>query len=459
MGQAQPYSSHSRAQPGCPDCGTFCNNANIPCTRCLEVGSNHTPAISWKKYRQISQGYNAMVMMMKLQKRNNLEVWEQWDWVWHASAYGLLILNTIFVYNSEPRITTFSFFLVLSAFLALWYFPFVNLSILRIWNNPKRGALYLVPGWLIWGGLISLTADSLLLVGMFFPIIFSRFPLRWSSVITILQTLGLYFVYILLYPTEHWFAILMLILGLLIISTIMGAFITSIIKQSTDRQHLIDELTRSRANLLKVEREAGRLTERQRLARDIHDSLAQHFTSIIMHLSAAKYSNPESIQSEVQQAEESAREGLAEIRRIIWDMQPEQIEKASLVEAVEELAARWSAENNVLVKMKVTGTPRSLTSSAETALLRISQEAMHNITKHAQAKNVNITFSFMEDLFVMDIADDGVGFDTSKTGNGFGMKTMRDRIEDLSGIFTIESEQGRGTAIAVSLPLSENNDD
>jgi signal transduction histidine kinase len=262
-----------------------------------------------------------------------------------------------------------------------------------------------------------------------------------------------------LYPTEHWFLILMIILGLVFILTIIGTFISSIIIQSTDRQRLIDDLTRSRANLMKVEREAGRLTERQRLARDIHDTLAQHFTSIIMHLAATKYSNPESVQSEVRQAEEAARQGLAEIRRIVWDMQPEQIEKASLVEAVEELAARWSAENNVLVKMNVTGTPRSLPSSAETALLRISQEAMHNISKYAQAKNVNITFSFMEDMFAMDIADDGLGFEPSKIKNGFGMKTMRDRAEELSGTLTIESEQGVGTAIAVSIPISEENDD
>ncbi|HKY53188.1 MAG TPA: sensor histidine kinase [Anaerolineales bacterium] len=396
---------------------------------------------------------------MKLQKSINPEVWEQWDWVWHFSAYGLLILNIIFVYNSEPRITGFSFFLVLSALLGLWYIPFVNLSTLRIWENPKRGALYLVPGWAIWAGLISLTNQSLMLIGIFLPLVFSRFPILWATGIIFFQTLGLYFLYIMLYPTERWLLILMIILGLLIISTIIGAFISSIIKQSTDRQRLIDDLTRSRAHLMKVEREAGRLTERQRLARDIHDTLAQHFTSIIMHLSAAKYSNPELVQSEVQQAEDAAREGLDEIRRIVWDMQPEQIEKASLVEAVEELAARWSAENRVLVKMNVTGTPRSLPSSAEMALLRISQEAIHNITKHAQAKNVNITFSFMEDMFVMDIADDGLGFDPSKSSKGFGSKTMRDRIEELGGTLTIESERDRGTAIAVSLPIMENNDD
>ena len=398
-------------------------------------------------------------MVTKLLKSKNHEVWEQWDWVWHFSAYSLLILNIIFVYNSEPRIPNFLLFLVLSALLGLWYIPFINISTLRIWENPKRGALYLAPGWLIWGGLISLTNQSLMLVGFFLPVVFSRFPIRWATGITIFQTLGIYFLYILVYPTEQWFLILMIILGLLIIATVMGAFISSIIIQSSERQRLIEELTRSRANLMRVEREAGRLNERQRLARDIHDTLAQHFTSIIMHLAAAKHNNFGTVQTQVQQAEIAAREGLDEIRRIVWDMQPEQFEKASLVEAVEELAARWSAENSVQVKMAVTGTPRPLTSSAETALLRISQEAMHNINKHAQARNVNITFSFMEDIFVMDIADDGLGFDTSKSSNGFGLKTMRDRAAELNGTLTIESEQGTGTAIAVSIPDTEENDD
>jgi signal transduction histidine kinase len=298
-----------------------------------------------------------------------------------------------------------------------------------------------------------------MLTGIFLPLVFSRFPIRWAIGTTVFQTLGLYFLYIMLYPTEHWLLILMVILGLLTIATIIGVFISSIIVQSTDRQRLIDDLTRSRVNLMRVEREAGRLNERQRLARDIHDTLAQHFTSIIMHLSAAKHSNPGTVQTQVQQAEDAAREGLDEIRRIVRDMQPEQIEKASLVEAVEELAARWSAENSVLVKMNVTGTPRSLTPSAETALLRISQEAMHNVIKHAQAKNVNITFSFMDDIFVMDIADDGLGFDPSKNSDGFGLKTMRGRAEELSGTLTIESERGTGTAIAVSIPVTEENDD
>jgi len=152
--------------------------------------------------------------MTKLQKSKNPEVWEQWDWVWHFSAYGLLILNIIFVYNSDPRVINFSFFLVLTALLGLWYTPFLNISTLRIWDNPKRGALYLVPGWAIWAGLISLTNQSLMLIGIFLPLVFSRFPILWATGIAFFQTLGLYFLYIMLYPTEHWFLVLMIILGL-----------------------------------------------------------------------------------------------------------------------------------------------------------------------------------------------------------------------------------------------------
>jgi signal transduction histidine kinase len=266
----------------------------------------------------------------------------------------------------------------------------------------------------------------------------------------------MYFVYIMLYPTENWFAILMIILGVSIISTIMGAFITSIIKQSEDRQRLIDDLTRSRANLMKAEREAGRLTERQRLARDIHDTIAQHFTSIIMHLAAARLSEPANLQTHIQQAEQAAREGLDEARHMIWDKKPEQLEGASLVENIEATAARWSVENSVHLDVAVTGSPQSLDPSIDLALLRISQEALHNIKKHARAQNVNITLSYMPDALALDVADDGKGFDAAQLDRrGFGLTSMRERAEELSGELTIESEPGKGTKIAVLIPIQE----
>ncbi len=339
--------------------------------------------------------------------------------------------------------------------MALWYVPFIATPIMHWRNTPRRGVLYFLLGWALWGGLLALNARSLLLAAMFYPLIFTRFPVRWAIAVAFSQTLSSYLLYVLFYPTENWFITLVIVLGVLVAATLIGVFIASLIKQSVDRQRLLDEFTQTRASLLKVEREASVLAERQRLAREIHDTLAQQFTSIIMHLAAARLGDPASIQARVQQAEQAAREGLDQARRMIWDMRPEQLEHASLVESIEGLAARWSVENAVNVAVAVTGVPLPLDSSIDVALLRISQEALHNIKKHAQAQNVNITLSYMPDVLVLDVADDGRGFEPAPNGRGFGLKSMRERAEELGGELSIESEPGKGTKIAVLVPISE----
>jgi signal transduction histidine kinase len=315
--------------------------------------------------------------------------------------------------------------------------------------------LYFLVGFALWGGLVALNAESLMLAAMYNPMIFTRFPIRWAIGIMISLTVGFLLLYLLLYPSENWFIIAMTVLGLLFIAILIGYFISALVGQSMERQRLLDELTQTRARLLIAEREAGVVAERQRLSRDIHDTLAQEFTSIIMHLSAARLGDSAVMKTHLQQVEQAAREGLDESRRIIWDMRPQQLEGASLVESIEGVAARWSAENRVRVETTVTGPPHPLDESIETALLRITQEALHNIKKHAQARDVNITLSYMPDLLALDIADNGKGFNTSRNGRGFGLKTMRERAEELGGTLTIESELGKGTAIAVSLPIAE----
>jgi signal transduction histidine kinase len=389
------------------------------------------------------------------QKSHRRDVWKQWEWVWHISAYTFLGLNVAFELGDSPPASSLPLFLGLSALLALWYILFVARPIMRWWDIPRRGVLYFLLGWALWGGLLALNGRSLLLAGMFYPLIFSRFPVRWAIAVAISQTLGLYLLFVLLYTPENWFIILMITLGLLTAATLVGVFISALIKQSLERQRLLDEFTRTRASLLKVEREAGVLAERQRLAREIHDTLAQQFTSIIMHLAAARLGDPVTIQARVQQAEQAAREGLDEARRMIWDMSPGQLEQASLVESIERVAARWSVENAIDVAVAVTGTPYPLDSSIDVALLRISQEALHNIKKHARAQNVNITLSYMPDVLALDVADDGQGFDTALDRRGFGLKSMRERSEELGGELTVESEPGRGAKIAVLIPISE----
>ena len=393
--------------------------------------------------------------MTENQASSKREVWEQWDWVWHLSGYATLGLSVIIALRGGLPDDSLPLFLTLSALVALWYLPFVATPIKRWWDVPRRGLLYFLVGFALWGGLVALNVESLMLAAMFNPMIFTRFPIRWAIGIMISLTVSFLLLYLLLYPSENWFVIVMSVLGLLVIAILIGYFISALVGQSMERQRLLDELTQTRASLLKAEREAGVLAERQRLSRDIHDTLAQQFTSIIMHLSAARLGDATAIQTHLQQVEQAAREGLDESRRIIWDMRPQQLEGASLVESIEGVAARWSVENRVRVETAVTGSPHPLDESVETALLRITQEALHNIKKHAKARDVNITLSYMPDLLALDIADNGKGFNTSRNGRGFGLKTMRERAEELGGTLTIESELGKGTAVAVSLPIAE----
>lgn len=389
--------------------------------------------------------------MIEHNGKEKKEVWEQWDWVWHVTAYISLGVNVTLFLGERPVGDPMRF-LGLSALLAVWYIPFISSPLILWRDNQKRRILYFILGWILWVGLIVLSVESLLLAAMFYPLIFSRFVIRWAIRLATFQTLGLFLVYVILYEAENWHLLLMVTLGFLIASILIGAFVASLIKQSVARQHLLDEFTQTRAMLLKSEREAGILAERQRLAREIHDTLAQQFTSVIMHLAAARLSAPDVIQTHVKQAEQTAREGLAEARRMIWDKPPGQLEHASLVESIEGVAARWSVENAINVEMAVTGTPHALDPSMDVALLRISQEALHNIKKHARAQNINITLSYMPGILVLDIADDGQGFDTSISRRGFGLQSMRERAEELGGELTVESEPGKGTNIAVSIP-------
>lgn len=211
-------------------------------------------------------------------------------------------------------------------------------------------------------------------------------------------------------------------------------------------------------------RKAGMLGERQRLAREIHDTLAQGFTSIVMNLEAAEGALPEEISEETRtkwhldQARFTARESLTEARRLVWALRPESLDNASLPEALAQLAARWSDSAGVEASATLTGTPRPLSAEAEVTLVRVAQEALANVLKHAHAGRVVLTLSYMSDRVSLDVIDDGEGFDTTRRlaatpERGFGLHTMRERIEQLGGKLTVESAPGEGTTLVAELPV------
>jgi signal transduction histidine kinase len=205
-------------------------------------------------------------------------------------------------------------------------------------------------------------------------------------------------------------------------------------------------------------REAGVLDERRRMAREIHDTLAQGLTGIVTQLQAAEQAASRTPgeqpgwQRHVAAATQLARESLTEARRSVDALRPEPLEGCRLSEALSDVAERWSALNGIPVQVTTTGTARPIDPEAEFALLRAAQEALANVARHAHATRVGLTISYMENEVALDVRDDGVGFDPAANDHGFGLVAMRQRIAALSGTLQVESEPGGGTAISACVP-------
>ncbi|MEV6417482.1 sensor histidine kinase [Kribbella sp. NPDC051718] len=204
--------------------------------------------------------------------------------------------------------------------------------------------------------------------------------------------------------------------------------------------------------LLEQAREAGVLDERQRMAREIHDTLAQGLTGIITQLQAAENEPSRHVEAAIT----LARESLNEARRSVHALRPGSLDSARLSDALADVAKRWTALHNIEVQVTTTGTTLPLPPDAELALLRTAQEALANVAKHARASRVGLTLSYLEDKIALDVRDDGKGFVAGEVDGegGFGLIAMRQRIEALDGSLQIESEPGAGTAISASVPVA-----
>jgi signal transduction histidine kinase len=162
-------------------------------------------------------------------------------------------------------------------------------------------------------------------------------------------------------------------------------------------------------------------------------------------------------QKHIDRARSTARSSLEQARRVVRDLRPDPLEKHSLPEAIERAAIHWGEGTEIPVTAKTTGNPLPLHPNIEVTLLRAAQEALHNIRKHAQATAVQLTLSYMGDVVILDVQDNGVGLgeaETSSLSGGYGLQAMRERVEACGGTLTLESDPGEGTTVVVTIPLS-----
>jgi PAS domain S-box-containing protein len=203
-------------------------------------------------------------------------------------------------------------------------------------------------------------------------------------------------------------------------------------------------------------RRAAVLEERNRMARDIHDTLAQGLTGVIVQLQAAEDASSkgyhEAAQNHLENARNLARHGLSEARRSVRALRPQALEDATFPEAFESLIKNAAVGTPLQTEFQVRGKMRELPPLAQENLLHIGQEALTNTLKYAHATRFETRLNFSAKEVRLELQDDGAGFKTNDRHDGFGLTGMRERVEQMGGSLTIASARGKGTKIVVVLP-------
>jgi len=236
----------------------------------------------------------------------------------------------------------------------------------------------------------------------------------------------------------------------------MGVWIIRIVEGSQERARLLAELTATQERLVTLERERGAVEERERIAREIHDTLAQTLAGLVL---LAERAGQESgvggpATATIGALEHFARDALVETRSLVARTAPVPTEPV-LDAALERLAERFQIESGLNIDVHPTGDLQRLDRETQIVVLRCVQEALANVRKHAQAQRVQVRIVVADDGATrIEVHDDGQGFDPSAPRTGFGLDGMRERIALAGGELTLDSAEGRGTLLRAVLPAT-----
>ncbi|WP_259370090.1 sensor histidine kinase [Streptomyces lincolnensis] len=237
----------------------------------------------------------------------------------------------------------------------------------------------------------------------------------------------------------------------LVFSMAVGSWVIRIIEQSQERAALIAELDSSRHEISRLSAAHGALTERERMAREIHDTLAQGFTSLLMLVQAVEAELDDDLpqaRRHLALMDETARQNLAEARALVAGGAPADLDGASLPDALRRLAARHEAA------LEVSGPVRPLPAGPEVVALRACQEALANARRHAgSSAAVGIALTYADEALTVCVRDTGCGFDPAAVRGGYGLAGLRARATEVGGTARIRSAPGDGTTVTVRLPV------
>jgi signal transduction histidine kinase len=380
--------------------------------------------------------------------------WSRHAAIWDAAMIGLCVSTAILVlFGVGVRPPYRWAALALLAALFAWY-----VMVGRGGLRRHRGAAYLVLAGPLTVLLFAVAPIAALMLFAIYPHIWAMLPTRAAMVATVVVVGGVAVVTGFQQTVSAAAAPTALVVGALslIIALLMGLWIARIIRQSGRRAALLAELAATRAELAALSRDAGTHAERERLAREIHDTLAQGFTSVLLLIEAAESEldgDPAAARQHLGRARETARENLAEARAMVAAMTPPDLTRTSLPDALRRMVERAGVDGGLRAVLDVTGTPFGLPAEHAVAILRSAQEALTNVRRHSGASLAEVTLAYTADTVNLRVCDDGCGFDaTAATEGRYGLAGMRARAERIGAVLAIEAAPGRGVRISLEVP-------
>lgn len=385
-----------------------------------------------------------------------MNAWERFFWLWEV-LFGITFIATVALVLAEDGTTA-------DKTVAVLCLACLGLTYLFQGRRLIKGPEYEDTPWLFAGvmmllvtGAIFASTTSSFILFLVCPVLYMTLSTKPASILTTIA--------VLLGPAASIARggldqpalriLLPMTASLIIFSLLAGRYTTGIIEQSKARAALIEQLEASQAEVARLSREAGMAAERERMAREIHDTLAQGFTSIVTLTQAIESemdTDPKAARRHLELAARTARENLAEARAMVAAELPSALASASLEEALRRQVERLTEEAGIEAAIEIDGTLPALPMATEVVLLRGAQEALSNVRKHSRATRVSLRLSVVDGKVRLGVTDDGAGFDPAEPTDGFGLAGMRTRAGQVGGIVTCASEPGAGTTLELEVP-------
>jgi len=393
---------------------------------------------------------------------DNRPVWSRTLGFWHVIFYAVLamtMVTSLFDNLTAARRTVFVALLVVAA-LGHWFIGRPAATSRR--RRPAN--VYRLLLIACCGGAVALYPQSIFLLFVVCPQIWLLAERALEGIffsVLLLTVVGAGELYAAGWTWDSFWGTLPWLLVSLMTTILLGVWTDQVIKQSEQRGDLIAQLESTRDELAEAHHASGAMAERERMAREIHDTLAQGMTSIVMLAQTAQVelqrgrSDPAG--TKLAAIEETARENLAEARALVAAFTPVALSGATLTEVLRRQAERFAAETGVDVQVSLDLPDEEvavLPQGQQVVVLRAAQESLANVRKHAGATQVRITLGIAADGICIEIRDDGLGFEPQAPASGFGLAAMRGRVEESGGTVQVDSAPGRGTRVQVLIPAT-----